>query len=87
MEKLTKNLKFIRDGEGNCTTRPATKKEIAEGRKKAKACKGDFEFRSCYECNSAHAHLMGDDRIINCFGCGRWFVDGTDIMDYSTQEK
>lgn len=82
MEDRTKNHRFIHNGTGECENRPATKEEIEKGRKKY----DDRQFagvgmRSCYECNSAHAHLM-EDFMFRCFSCGRLFVDGVDVMDY-----
>ena len=81
-EIKTKNHKFTPDGEGGCTSRPATKEEIEAGREEIRKAKGDFEMRSCYECNGAHPHLMEEGRIVNCFACGRWYASGVDVMDY-----
>ncbi len=83
--KFSKNMKFTRNEEGGCTVRPATRREILGARKKVREIKSpdSWQLRSCYECNGSHAHLMDKGIIIQCFSCGRWFVDGIDVMDYS----
>jgi hypothetical protein len=41
---------------------------------------GQWQLRSCGDCNEAHSHLMTDDGpLFNCFSCGRWFYHGVDI--------
>lgn len=87
MEDLSKhqNYKYTPNSNGGCDFRKATKEEIDAGRKKFyEAVDNNPEsigMRSCYECNQAHGHLM-EDCIIRCFGCGKVFVDGVDIVDY-----
>jgi hypothetical protein len=82
-----RNYKYTMIDKYNCKFRKATKEEIQKARKKyrtfmKKAKPEDICLRSCYECNQAHGHLM-KDIIINCLWCGKIFVDGIDIMDYS----
>ena len=40
--------------------------------------KEQWAWRSCGACNGAHKDLMG---LINCFECGRWWMDGVDITE------
>lgn len=79
-----KNYKYTPTDSYNCKFRKATKKEIETGRKKFLKLKPeDIGMRSCYECNKAHGHLM-KNFVFRCFDCGKIFVDGVDIMDYSS---
>jgi hypothetical protein len=65
----------------------------AKERLKAKAIElviaSKFTFRSCWECNSGHAHWKNDkdDKLINCFGCGRWCMNGEFIELYPSDFK
>ncbi len=81
-----KNYKYTPTEHYKCEFRKATKEEIEDGRKKlkmlAKKDPSQIGMRSCYECNQAHAHLM-EDFVFQCFDCGKYFVNGVDIMDYT----
>lgn len=37
---------------------------------------GDFEMRSCWECNNGHEHLKTSGGLFTCFDCGRWYMNG-----------
>lgn len=79
----TRNHVFTRDGDG-FTSRPATQEEIQSMREDS--MKGDWMAigRSCWECNSAHLHLIENPNI-NCFSCGRYYHRGVDITDYGDE--
>lgn len=50
--------------------------------------KGKLAFRSCWLCNSSHAHLIEwTAGVINCFACGRWFFKGVDITIPAEEEE
>lgn len=42
---------------------------------------GQFQMRSCQECNPAHAHLHDpvDGPLFVCNSCRRWFYRGVDL--------
>lgn len=41
--------------------------------------KGDYAFRSCWNCNSAHERLKNCDYLISCIWCSGWFYKGKKI--------
>lgn len=45
--------------------------------------------RSCWECNGAHIRLIEgtNEFVLNCFGCGKWFFQQTDITIYDEEES
>lgn len=43
--------------------------------------------RSCGLCNNAHYHLHdGEDVVMMCFGCGRWWLGNIDISIYQDEQ-
>lgn len=54
-----------------------TKIEMAEQLRE----KGDFEMRSCWECNSAHSWMKERGGLRVCFNCGRWSLQGGYLDD------
>lgn len=42
--------------------------------------KGDFAFRSCWDCNPAHEHLKEARTPIKCFSCDNWYYKGKNLM-------
>lgn len=44
-----------------------------------------YQFRSCWNCNPAHAHLKKSAVPVLCFGCGRWYFKGIDITEEETE--
>ena len=79
----TANHKFTKAGDYKFSSRPATAEEISAAREAF----SDPAMRSCWECNSAHAHFLNDttdDFSFMCLmGCGRFFHNGIDVTDYS----
>lgn len=43
--------------------------------------------RTCWVCNAAHIHMIDqtDEFVLNCFGCGRWYFQKTDITIYTEE--
>lgn len=81
-----KNYKYIQTGDYECDKVEATIDEIINGRKlfTEAAEKDSVAMRTCWECNSAHAHLMSDF-IFVCIECGRYFANGIDVLDYDDE--
>ena len=77
----TNNHKFTRTGDYEYTSKPATKEELDAMRKDSESGEWMALGRSCWECNSAHIHLI-DRPNINCFSCGRYYHKGVDITIY-----
>lgn len=88
-----KNLRYFPDG----TTVELTPAELAEVRAQAEAIVEAQDFsrlvmRSCWLCNAAHLHLAADDSpeesyLLRCFGCGRFFLNGKDLTNYSGSDE
>lgn len=83
--KKTLNMKFIRNGDYSYKTEKITKDELERLREESKKEDWMGLGRSCWECNSAHIHHIGEGNY-NCFSCGRYYRDGVDITDYSGSE-
>jgi len=81
--KKTLNMRFIRIGDYEFKTEKISKRELLELRKKAKPENFMAIGRSCWECNSAHVHHLDSKGEYNCFVCGRYYMDGVDITNYS----
>jgi len=84
-----KNLHYFPDG--SSTELPAD--QLAELREKALGLLETDAWRllsrSCWLCNPAHLHLSAEEPesyLLRCFGCGRFFLDGKDLTDYSPVE-
>jgi hypothetical protein len=80
------NLVYSLDGD-RVVSREAREEELEAARSEAaeilKKDKAGYAIRSCWVCNSAHAHFLagGDDGFLFCclMGCGRWYYQGVDI--------
>lgn len=49
-------------------------------RASAARSEGRVALRSCWNCNGAHEHLRRTaDWVINCFECGHFYFEGTDL--------
>ncbi len=51
----------------------------------------DFEedepaFRSCFQCNGSHKHLMNTNSVHSCYSCGRFWLNGKYFTDFETEE-
>ena len=78
----TVNMRFVKTKDG-FRTEKITLKELKEARKRAKPENFMAIGRSCWECNSAHNYHLDGGGEYNCFACGRYYMDGIDITDYS----
>lgn len=83
------NTRQLTDG----TVIEVSPEELEEARSRAEAIleSGDVDkmmLRTCWNCNGAHFHLAEtDSTILRCFGCGRFYIDGIDITDYSEDSE
>lgn len=83
------NTRQLTDG----TVIDVSLEELEEARNRAEAILesgdvGRMMLRSCWNCNGAHLHLAeADSTILRCFGCGRFYIDGIDITDYSEDSE
>ena len=49
---------------------------------------GKVAWRSCHECNGAHEHFKDyEDFVINCFGCGKWWLGAIDVTIYEGDDE
>lgn len=48
--------------------------------------KGEPALRSCWECNSAHAHLKKVNTLHSCFTCGRAWVFNKFLDSFKTPQ-
>lgn len=92
-KKETANMKFIRTGDYKYKTEKITEKELEEARENSKKFEWMDLGRSCWECNSAHVHHLGEiggdgknQENYNCFSCGRYYHNNIDITDYEGSE-
>jgi len=46
--------------------------------------RGEFQLRSCWNCNLAHDRLKRSDVPLCCFICGHWYFRGVDITEGET---
>ena len=53
--------------------------EITRGEAKKWLSQNTPAMRSCWNCNPAHEGLKNATYVINCFECGHWFFNGSDI--------
>lgn len=87
-----RNYKFWetldKDGEVSWAGGDCPKEELDAARAKGVEImkRGDVGMRSCWICNPAHEHFLqgdwGDEWVLNCFQCGRFFYNKIDITDY-----
>jgi len=88
MEKEKINYKYTVIDDYNCKREIATQEEIESGRelfiKTAQNNPKSIGMRTCYACNSAHAHLM-EDFIFICIECNKKYANGVDLMDYEEE--
>jgi len=87
MDTTNLNHKFAIKGPYEFSSDPASLEEITKAREYFDSQKHDanIAFRSCWVCNGAHVHLIESPRL-RCFSCGKVFVHGVDITDYSDGE-
>jgi len=57
-----------------------TIKTLIERRMKRKIADGEPVLRSCWNCNSAHEHLKNEKYLIYCFACGRFYLNGNELI-------
>jgi len=44
-------------------------------------------FRSCPECNPAHAYLMNAEYLCVCFVCGRYWIHGCYLDSFENEDE
>ncbi len=91
----TKNHKFNAKGDWEFTSKPVTAKELKQLRKEAKelAKKKSVDainWRSCWQCNGAHTHLLTGawgEWILNCIECSKYYYKKVDITEYEDTKE
>jgi hypothetical protein len=68
------------------THRDATPEEIEAARKVALKDDAPTNYRSCWQCNRRHSHLILREDLLMCIMCDRFYVAGVDVTVLVTED-